>query len=85
MKIAALILCPDGVLYPLEGGLLHVRRMLAAISMPASPLAALPSEARYLDCPACGERRQHDVRWWSCSCGNERALDSVATVTGGAS
>jgi len=73
---------PDGVLYPLEGGLLHVRRMLAA----------LPSEARYLDCPACGERRRHDVvrvdgavRWWSCSCGHERALDSVATVTGGAS
>ena len=68
------------------------RRMLAAVNLPASPLATLPSEARYLDCPACGERRRHDivridgaVRWWSCSCGNERALDSVATVTGGAS
>ena len=52
---------PDGVLYPLEGGLIHVRRMLAAVNLPASPLAALPSEARYLDCPACGERRRHDV------------------------
>ena len=52
---------PDGVLYPLEGGLIHVRRMLAAINLPASPLASLPSEARYLDCPACGERRRHDV------------------------
>ena len=82
---------PDGVLYPLEGGLLHVRRMLAAVNLPVSPLAALPSEARYLDCPACGERRRHDVvridgavRWWSCSCGHERALDSVATPIGGA-
>lgn len=84
----------DGVLYPLEGGLLHVRRMLAAIHAPqVSPLASLPADARYLDCPECHERRRHDVarvdgavRWWACAgCGHERALDSVATPIGGAS
>lgn len=81
----------DGLLYPLEVGLLHVRRMLAAIQMPE--VGRLPSEARHLDCPACHARRRHDVarvegaiRWWSCSgCGHERVLDAVATPIGGPS
>ena len=74
---------------PLEGGLIHVERLIAAVNAPErlASVEALPPFARHLECRSCGQRRKHvpvrvdgPSRWWACECAHERILDTVAVA-----